>query len=169
MTTDYDPAEVADRMAINDTIIRYTHALDDHEIDVLDTVFTPDCQFDLTSAGAMRAPWPEVKAFFRKLGETVSRDMHMFGMSRITFTDASRQMAHVKSKVINPGGSIGEDGREHFYQIHGHYEDVFVKTAEGWRIRERTWRHGWISGDYPHAEMPGSVRADIARRLGEIA
>lgn len=158
----YDLGEVADRLAINDLLISYTHALDDHDIDALDRVFTADCAFDLTSAGAMRGTWREVRPFFAKLGDTCTRDMHVFAMSRITFTDASRQEAKVKSKVINPMAAIGADGLEHFFQIHGEYDDIAIRTAEGWRIRERTWRHGWISGDCPYAGPPGAARLEIA-------
>lgn len=161
----YSLEELADRMAIQDTIVRYVHALDDQQFDVLDTVFLPDCLFDLTSAGAMRAPWTEVKPFFAKLHTTCTRDMHFFGMSRISFRDVSRQEADVKSKVINPMGATGEDGEEHYFQIHGTYDDVFIRTEQGWRIRQRTWNMGWISGDCPYAGAPGSARVALAEMV----
>ena len=158
----YSLEELADRMAIQDTLVRYVHALDDQEIDVLDTVFLPDCMFDLTSAGAMKAPWTEVKPFFAKLHLTCTRDMHFFGMHKIVFRTPSRMDADVRSKVINPMGAIGEDGKEHFFQIHGTYDDVFTKTVEGWRIRKRTWNMGWTSGDCPYPTDAGSARMEIA-------
>ncbi len=161
----YTPEETADRLAINDTLIRYVHALDDHQYEVLDTVFLDEAIIDLTSAGAMRDEWREVKKFFRQLKETCTRDMHFFGMSRITFVDATRQAANVRSKVINPMGMKDEKGVEHFFQIHGIYDDYFVKTPEGWRVKARTWRHGWISGDYPFAQAPGEMRREIAGAL----
>jgi hypothetical protein len=160
----YSLEEVADRMAINDTLIRYVHALDDQQIDVLDTVFLPDCLFDLTSAGAMKAPWTEVKPFFAKLHLTCTRDMHFFGMSRITFRDPDRREADVRSKVINPMGALGADGKEAFFQIHGTYDDLFVRTADGWRIRQRTWNMGWISGDCPYGSDTGAARMKIAEQ-----
>jgi hypothetical protein len=161
----YSVEEVADRLAINDALIRYCHALDDHDYETLDTVFLDSCVIDLTAAGAMRDEWKEVKKFFRRLRDTCTRDMHFFGVSRITFTDARRESARVKSKVINPMGMIGEDKAEHFFQIHGSYEDLFVKTPEGWMIQERTWYHGWISGDYPFTQAPGEMRKEIAEKV----
>lgn len=69
----------------------------------------------------------------------------------------------VTTKVINPMGAIGADGKERFYQIHGEYVDEFVKTPQGWRIQNRTWHHGWISGDNPYdGRASGEVRAEIA-------
>lgn len=158
----YSVEEVADRMAIQDTIVRYVHGLDDQQFDELDKVFLPECMFDLTSAGAMKAPWTEVKKFFAKLHTTCTRDMHFFGMSKIVFRDESREIADVRSKVINPMGAIGEDGEEHFFQIHGTYDDVFVKTDAGWRIRARTWNMGWTSGDCPYQGGAGAARMEIA-------
>ena len=159
----YSLEEMADRMAINDTIIRYVHALDDHEIDVLDTVFTPDCFFDFSSVGGQCARYTEFKSFLQVLRHTCTRDMHVFGMSRITFLDEQRSKAKVKSKVINPMGAM-KDGREVFFQHHGAYEDLFVKLPEGWRIKERTWHHGWISGDHPYeGTTMGEARAALAQ------
>ena len=159
----YSLEEVSDRLEINDTIIRYVHALDDHEIDVLDTVFTPDCLFDFTSVGGQRARYSEFKSFLEVLRYTCTRDMHVFGMSRITFLDEQRTMAKVKSKVLNPMGAM-KDGREVFFQHHGTYDDLFVKLPEGWRIKERTWNYGWISGDNPYeGTTMGEARAALAR------
>lgn len=158
----YSMEEVADRMAIQDIIVRYVHALDDQQFDELDRVFLPECMFDLTSAGAMKAPWTEVKAFFAKLHATCTRDMHFFGMSKIIFRDQTREVADVRSKVINPMGAMDDGGKELFFQIHGTYDDVFVKTDAGWRIRQRTWNMGWISGDCPYNGNTGSARMELA-------
>ena len=162
----YSLEEMADRLEINDTLIRYVHGLDDQQVDVLDTVFLQDCMFDLTSAGAMKAPWSEVKLFFAKMHLTHTRDMHFFGMSRITFRDAARTEADVRSKVINPMGALDKDGVERFFQIHGTYDDVFIRTPDGWRIRQRTWNMGWISGDCPYDSDVGAARMKIAEQAG---
>jgi ketosteroid isomerase-like protein len=55
MTTDdpYSPGEIADRLAIEQVIARYVHALDARDYDALDDVFCPDARFDLT--GTARA------------------------------------------------------------------------------------------------------------------
>ena len=86
----------------------------------------------------------------------------MYGMSRITFLDPQRTTAKVKTKVINPLGAM-RDGREIFFQNHGTYDDVFVKTPDGWKIKERTWNHGWISGDNPYE---GTTMGEARRKKG---
>ena len=77
--------EIADRLAIEQVIARYVHALDARDYDALDDVFLPDTCFDLTEGGG----------------------------------------------------------------------NLWRRLPDGWRIAERTWRHGWIWGDYPLASLPG--------------
>jgi hypothetical protein len=164
----YSLEELSDRLEINETIIRYVHALDDHEIDVLDTVIAPDCKFDFSSVSGPCGSWAELKpTLFANLRSTTTHDMHFFGMSRITFLDPERSRAMVKSKVINPLGAI-HDGRQVFFQTHGTYDDLFVRLPEGWRIKERTWNYGWISGDNPYeGTTMGEARATPAEAAYE--
>ena len=117
----------------------------------------PDTVFDLTSAGAIRGKWPEVKELYRGQKDVYVNYMHMYGNLRIDFS-ADRCSARVKSKVINPMGIPDATGKVRLFQVHGGYDDVFVKTEDGWRIKERTWLHGWISGDYPFDKPPGKLR-----------
>lgn len=154
--SDYSPEAVADRMAIHDLITRYVHALDDREYDALDSVFLPDTMFDLTSAGAIRDRWPAVKELYKSQKTIYVNYLHVYGNIRIDF-DSDRRSARVKSKVINPMGVPDETGTVRFFQVHGTYDDVFVKTEKGWRIKERKWNHGWISGDYPFEKPPGEL------------
>jgi hypothetical protein len=153
----YSVEEMADRMAINDLITRYVHALDDREYDVLDSVFMPETVFDLTSAGAIRGTWPEVKELYKSQKDVYVNYLHVYGNVRIDF-EPGRTLAKVKSKVINPIGVPDENGNVRLFQVQGGYDDIFVKTENGWRIKERTWLHGWISGDYPFAKPPGELR-----------
>lgn len=81
--------------------------------------------------------------------------MHVFTNLLIEF-DADGTTARSRAKVVNPAGMRGEDGEIHNFQIVGSYEDVWTKTDDGWRISERVWVHGWISGDYPQAGLPAS-------------
>ncbi len=146
----YSMEELADRMEIIDVITRYVHALDDLDIDALDSVFTADCMFDLTSAGAMRGQWASiVKPFFASMHKSFKHDFHYFTNSRITFVDQARTQARVRHKVVNPCVVV-RDGKEFHHQIHGTYDDLFVRKPEGWRVQERTWNMGWISGDNPY-------------------
>jgi 3-phenylpropionate/cinnamic acid dioxygenase small subunit len=142
------------RLAIYDVMAHYVHALDDRDYDALDSVFTPDAMFDLTTAGGIRDSWPVVKRWFASNLHVFVDYFHLIGNIRISFDDGG-ETARTRSKVINPCGLKGEDGRVHHFETIGSYDDVWVCTPDGWRISERTWNHGWIWGDYPRDDLPG--------------
>jgi hypothetical protein len=60
MSDALSPADVADRLAIDDLLTRYTMAVDDGNWDQLDTVFTPDAVIDYRSAGGIRGTRDEI-------------------------------------------------------------------------------------------------------------
>jgi len=159
MVTDgsYSAGEIADRLAIEQVIARYVHALDARDYDRLDDVFLPDTRFDLTEAGGIAGSWVEVKRYYQENLEAFVDYQHVFSNVLLEF-DAERRAARSRSKVINPCGTMGSDGKRHHFEIVGAYEDSWRRVPEGWRIAERTWRHGWIWGDYPLASPPGQFK-----------
>ncbi len=152
----YSAEEVADRMAIHDLIATYVHAIDDGRYDDLDQVFLPETLFDLTSAGSVLAHWPEVKEIYRGNSKVFVKYFHLYGNMQIKF-DETRSTATMQSKVINPIGVNDEEGRLRLFQVQGVYDDVLRKTDDGWRITNRVWLQGWISGDYPFAGGPAEI------------
>jgi hypothetical protein len=50
---------------------------------------------------------------------------------------------------------VGDDGEIHHFLVVGAYDDDWTKTPAGWRVTKRVWEHGWISGEYPFAQLPG--------------
>jgi hypothetical protein len=156
MATDgsYSLDEIADRMAIGQVIARYVHALDTRDYDTLDDVFLPDTRFNLTEGGGIAGSWVEVKRYYQDNLEAFVDYQHVFSNVLLEF-DTGRRRARSRAKVINPCGMLGRDGQLHHFEIVGAYEDLWRRVPDGWRIAERTWRHGWIWGDYPLASLPG--------------
>ena len=57
-----DIREIADRLEIEQLIVRYTIAIDRKDWDLLDTVFTPDAILDYeSSAPDAKGPYPKMK------------------------------------------------------------------------------------------------------------
>jgi len=50
---------------------------------------------------------------------------------------------------------IGLGGDPNKIQYDGHYEDIYVKTPQGWRFKQRT-HHALLSGGRPAAPAPAS-------------
>lgn len=153
----YSPRETADRLAIEQVIARYVHALDARDYDRLDDVFLPDARFDLSEAGGIVGSWLEVKRYYQDNLAAFADYQHAFANVLLEF-DAGGSSARSRSKVINPCGMVGGDGTLHHFEIVGVYEDSWRRVPDGWRITERTWRHGWIWGDYPSATLPGEFQ-----------
>lgn len=155
----YSLEEIADRMEIQDLISYYVHAIDAGRYDDLDKVFLPDTMFDLSSAGAIRGPWTEVKEYYKSQRPVFEHYFHVYANPLIRF-DSARESATVRSQVLNPIGIRDESGKLRLFQLDGSYEDVFVKTEQGWRIKSRKWIHGKPVGDCPFDHMIGGLRRD---------
>jgi hypothetical protein len=124
-----------DYVEIQQLVARYAYALDtaaDHG-QAYANLFTPD--------GAFRA--------------RTSRPYEIKGRAQLAAFAAGdlthRGPAYVRDHIIHPspGGATGrvylvwievsENGNPGVIQSGGHYDDVYVKTGEGWRIKTRTF------------------------------
>ena len=138
----FSAEEVADRLAIEDLYARYVFACDDQQLEVMDEVFLPDAVVDWGHAKGDRE---FVKKLIRTNNALHSHLFHFCGNFRIDFAP-DHQSARVKFKMLFPMGRRDEAGKPQMYQVHGAYADLLLKTPQGWRVKERTWNHGWIVG-----------------------
>jgi 3-phenylpropionate/cinnamic acid dioxygenase small subunit len=114
-----------DTIALHQLVHRYAHIVDDAEFEQLSQVFTEDIEFDTSAFG---------NATLRGIGPVIE-----------SYVDARHPVAHhvttpvvsadsdgtvrVRSKVLSllAGGLCGS----------GTYDDVAVRTPDGWRISKR--------------------------------
>ncbi len=135
-----DLGTVADRIAIDDLLTSYTVAIDTHDWDRLDTVFTPDAHIDYSASGGHVGAFPEVKAW-------LSETLPMFtGMQHyVTQKDVrlDGDAATVRAYFLNPLVIEREDGTRWQMDIGGIYAHTLVRTADGWRstrlVEEMVW------------------------------
>ena len=151
--------EVVDRMEIQDIYSRYVHAVDDRELEELETIFEADTIFDWTASGGERTTWSEAKTGDFITGRMFPYVFHVCVNLRIDF-DVTRSTAVVKSKTIHPTGLPGLDGTPHLFQVQGAYIDRLTRREEGWRITERAWQDFWAVGGLELVDgIPGMLRA----------
>lgn len=134
--------ELSDRLEINDLLVRYSHAIDTKNFDLLDQVFTPDADLDYTAAGGPRGKFPEIKQWLIKALSPFPAYQHMVSNSMVTIdgdTGTGRTMCH------NPM-VYERDGKKEVFYCGLWYLDRYVRTPEGWRIRERSEEHGYDHG-----------------------
>lgn len=129
-----DLQELSDRMEIDDLLTRYATAVDKRQWDLYSTCFTEDAFIDYTSAGGIKGRLPEVRAWLEKT-------MAIFPMSQHVVVNRDIRIegdiATCRSIFYNPMAlPHGESSRQLFIEG-GYYNDKLVRTAGGWRIRER--------------------------------
>ncbi len=127
--------ELSDRREIEDLMVAYCHAIDRHQWDELDAVFTPDAVIDYRVFGGPIGPYPEIKRFLADALPAFAYQQHIISTSQVRI-DGDR--ATGRTTCTNPMGLRLADGSIHHMSFHLWYIDVFVRTADGWRIAERS-------------------------------
>jgi SnoaL-like domain len=112
----------------------HSHAIDQRVLDGLDDVFTEDALIDYTEMGGSRRDLIATKEFLAKAMTTFAGFQHMVATSKLSFHGdhaTGRTICH-NPMVIDRGN------RETLVFFCGlWYRDTFVRTAAGWRIKQR--------------------------------
>ena len=125
--------EISDRMEIQDLMVRYSYAIDSRNWDALDDVFTPDAFIDYSVFGGSVGDLPSTKAF-------LAEAMPMFGtlqhMVSGTTMSIDGDTAEARTQCHNPM-TMGDADDPDLMVCGLWYVDKLVRTADGWRIKER--------------------------------
>lgn len=144
-----DMQQVADRLAVEELVSRYTWAIDGQEWGALRQIFTPDAEADYTS---------------------LADDASMEGLDAIVAwlqgslgwrTDAV-PWHFVSNHVVELDGDTAES--KHYMHnrhltVYGRYHVSSVRTVDGWRIKKLVLRASMRQGplpDRPMSRPPGS-------------
>ena len=156
MTGVPDPALVADRIAIDDLLDTYAHAIDTKDWDLLRTLFLPDAVLDYTHEGGVRGDIDDAIAWLSKALSAFSMCQHIVANRRVAIDGDE---AAVEAYVFSPLGAPDGNGGLAFVLSGGEYSDRLRRTPEGWRFASRTARSAWF-----HAGLKGAAQPPIARR-----
>jgi 3-phenylpropionate/cinnamic acid dioxygenase small subunit len=140
-------ADVVDRLAINDVIVRYAWAIDTKDWAALDTVFLPDAWLDYSSnPGGAAGHYAEIRAWLEKSLAPFPVTQHL-----VTNIDVTVDGDHATSRtmVYNPMGAATREGPLHYFFLGGRYDDELVRTPDGWRIAKRVESLLWFQGSLP--------------------
>ncbi|WP_067563492.1 nuclear transport factor 2 family protein [Nocardia acidivorans] len=126
--------EISDRMEIEDLMVRYSHAVDTHQWELLDEIFTADAHIDYTAMGGPAGDLASTKTFLAAVMPNFSAFQHMIANSAIRVEGdhaTARTMCH------NPMVVTGADGHQRLMLCGLWYHDTFVRVDDQWRIRQR--------------------------------
>lgn len=129
-----DLQRLADRIELEDLVVRYANAIDTRNFDRLDTVFTPDAYIDYRAMGGIDGPYPTVKAWLPQALQHFPAFMHMVGNCEF---DIQRDTASGRIACFNPMVVPQPDGGSDTMFLGLWYLDEYVRTADGWRMSRR--------------------------------
>lgn len=124
---------VEDRLAIEDLLIAYAHAVDTFDVEGIRAVFVEDALFDLSGIGfPTLSGHAEIGPFFKQTFDGMAAHAHYLSNFAVTAYDGDS--ASVRAYVTGigrykAGGGITVQGRYYF--------DV-IRTAAGWQATRYT-------------------------------
>ena len=113
--------------------------------DRLDTVFTEDALIDYTSAGGIKGPRSEAKAWLADVLRRFPGRLHLIGAMSVRFEGADEAVvAAAFADTLAPSREAVAADTTGLIQGGGWYHHRMVRTSDGWRSRElveeQTWR-----------------------------
>jgi 3-phenylpropionate/cinnamic acid dioxygenase small subunit len=140
--------DIGDRLDIEDVLTRYAWSIDTASWDGLDEVFTPDAFIDYTSAGGIKGNYPEIKEWLSTVLPFFAAYQHLVTNKDIRIDGDT---ATSRCQFYNPMVQKADDGGTSMFFVGGEYRDQLVRTADGWRIKERIEHSVWTDGNVPAA------------------
>jgi ketosteroid isomerase-like protein len=132
-----------DRMEITDLLNRYATALDDRDWTRLATCFTPDAVGLYGPVLGRRDGFAAIEQLCRGALEPLDSSHHMITNHEIEIDgDTARARCYLQAQHTKRGTPGGDN-----FVIAGAYIDELVRTADGWRIRQRELRVIWQEGN----------------------
>jgi SnoaL-like domain len=132
--------ELCIRAAIQDTMVAYATATSTRDWERWLSCFAPGAKCDFTSAGGVAGSPEDARAWLEPM---------MAGFDALQFTatntsycaiDGFRWATRTEFQTVMriPGD------KPVYIRAGGHYDDVFVRTADAWLISERNERLGYV-------------------------
>lgn len=143
--------DFTDHLEIQNLLGRYGHLIDAQDWDAFGALFTADATLDYT---AVRAPEvlhgiEEILGYFRTANHPSAHHVTNLVIEEVQGADPPE--VHVHSKFIVPF-TRSDHHPTRWYG--GDYRDTLVKTADGWRFREKVCTPRW---QMTHHEDPTSL------------
>ncbi len=122
-----------DRTEIVQVLNLYGFALDSHQFELFDLVFTEDVRAEFGPAGAVWHGLANLKRTFDEFHTTLDNHQHqMIGQVVHVDGDKANAFSYGNWLLVRDGAEGGSS-----WLGTGWYDDELVRTAGGWRIRDR--------------------------------
>ncbi|MEU3513364.1 nuclear transport factor 2 family protein [Streptomyces longwoodensis] len=152
-----------DKAAIIEALNLYGLALDAHQWDLFDRVFTEDVIAEFGPAGAAWKGLAEFKRSFAEFHESLDSHQHTM-MGHVVHVDGDKAYAFSYGNwlLVREAAEGGPT-----WTGTGWYDDVLIRTEQGWRIQHRVCRlMSWTgnpSVPEPNAEHHPDMKVNVLR------
>ena len=143
------PGELSDRTLIQDVLIRYSTGINDKNIDLIDSCFTGDATCDYSAVGGPNGSYSQLQKWFQETLGHVKASLHRVG--NVTY-EFEGDVARTRAMYMNPFIIELPGDNQGALTVGGYYEDEFVRTSDGWRIRQRIDVSTYHAGEFPSRE-----------------
>ena len=127
-------AEISDRLEIQQLMATYSNAIDRHDFERLDEVFTADAYIDYRAMGGIDGRYPQVKAWLGPALQHFPRYYHLIANTEVVLAGDT---ATARTVCFNPMEVPLPQGGSQVMFLGLWYLDRLVRTPAGWRISER--------------------------------
>ena len=156
-----DTTEIADRLAIAETLARYCRGIDRCDGALLAEVFTPDARIDYGDGA--KSPAETIPGLLAGLGAMRLTQHNISNtVMRITRPTAKAETNCVALHLIpTPEGDIE-------LVVGGRYLDTLVKQGGAWRIAERLYVMDWNRSQPATMQTAGGLFDTLQRRGSRV-
>ena len=131
-----------DERDITAVLHRYATALDHKDWGLLSNCFVADATAHYETIGNLEG-YLAIETVCLQALKNMSRTQHLIANIDITVDgDKARSSCYLHAKHVRPNTPGGDNNI-----IAGQYEDDWVRTTPGWRIRHRTLHVWWSQGN----------------------
>jgi 3-phenylpropionate/cinnamic acid dioxygenase small subunit len=139
--------EISDRLEIQELLVRYSHAVDTRDWNLLEKVFTPDATIDYTAFGGPRGDFASTRVFLESSMPHFSSSQHLITNIVLEFDGDE---AYGRTACFNPLVIDREDASQaHVFFCGLWYRDRLVRTEQGWRIADRCQERSYMFNTPP--------------------
>ena len=118
------------RQEVADLLVRYATGIDRRDWELLRSCFTDDCVADYGDIGTWNGG-DEITEWMRNTHEPLGHSLHRITNPTVAASgDAVTARSYVDAIVLGPDNARGA-------QAVGYYDDVVVRTDDGWKIARR--------------------------------
>jgi ketosteroid isomerase-like protein len=134
----------ADKWEIVELIYRYSRAIDEDDLDLLDEVFVPGAVWELRHQDGLVVEGIEaIKEVLVRFHRMVDATQHLVGNPMI---EIAGDVAHCRSEVRVMLWASERPSGERAHEAGSTYLDEFVRSPSGWRMTRRVIEVRWTNG-----------------------